>query len=136
MSLIKIKKLLLGLSLLVKNPRLINHVINDNESWKRIVLKNYSLGHTFPVISLTEIAKNNEENVNPYAFLSGNCLITDLILLKQLCRQFDDCQYFEIGTWRGESVANCSSVAKSCTTMNLPKHEILQQTGNSDYSDL
>ena len=44
--------------------------------------------------------------------------------------------YFEIGTWRGESVANLADVAEHCVTFNLPKEDIIKQTDNQLYADL
>ncbi|MCP4314384.1 MAG: class I SAM-dependent methyltransferase, partial [Bacteroidetes bacterium] len=34
------------------------------------------------------------------------------------------CRYFEIGTWRGESVANVSSRSSSCYTLSLSDEEL------------
>jgi predicted O-methyltransferase YrrM len=51
-------------------------------------------------------------------------LPSDLALLKQLAGTFPECAYLEIGTWRGESVANVAGIAKECVTINLPDEEM------------
>ena len=49
-------------------------------------------------------------------FLGGGSMPTDIILLKSLAQQIPQCSYFEIGTWRGESVVNIAEVAADRVT--------------------
>jgi predicted O-methyltransferase YrrM len=52
-------------------------------------------------------------------FLDGGSLPTDMMLLAGLAEGVQGCTYFEIGTWRGESVAMVASRAKQCYTLCL-----------------
>jgi predicted O-methyltransferase YrrM len=117
----KIRKSLQAIGHIIRNPYLLNLVLNDNENWKRYVAKKFI--KELPVISFGDLFGTIEESISPFAFLDGGSLPTDLALLKGLAKNIEDCKYFEIGTWRGESVANVSKVAKECYTMDLPDEE-------------
>jgi hypothetical protein len=117
----KFRKSLNAIGKIIHNPYLLNLVLDDNENWKRYVTKRNSL--ELPVITLKGLFGSFEETINPYSFLDGGSLLTDLALLKGLARKIGQCSYFEIGTWRGESVANVSKVASECITMDLPDEE-------------
>lgn len=117
----KIRKSLQAIGNIIRNPYLLNLVLNDNENWKRYVAKRFT--KELPVISFNELFGTFKESISPFAFLDGGSLPTDLALLKGLARQIEQCNYFEIGTWRGESVANVSQVARECYTMDLPDEE-------------
>jgi predicted O-methyltransferase YrrM len=108
----------------MKNPWLLNKVIDDDHHWKSVVMTKYQGMESFPVINPWELFGDFRETIVPFAFLDGGSLPTDIALLKKLARQFNNCSYFEIGTWRGESVANVAAVAKSCTTLNLSDDEM------------
>lgn len=125
----KIIKSLHAIGKILRNPYLLNLVLDDNEQWKRYVAKKKI--HVLPDISLGELFGKFDESVSPYSFLDGGSLPTDLALLKGLARQIDQCTYFEIGTWRGESIANVSTVARECYTMDLPDDE-KRQMGHSE----
>jgi predicted O-methyltransferase YrrM len=117
----KIRKSLQAISNIIRNPYLLNLVLNDNENWKRYVKKRFQ--QELPVVSFRDLFGTFNESISPFAFLDGGSLPTDLALLKGLARQVEQCTYFEIGTWRGESVANVSKVARECYTMDLPDEE-------------
>ena len=129
----KLGKLSKAIATLIRKPYLLNNVINDNSEWQRYVSKKYEQYSTLPVVDITDLFQNNEARVKPFAFLDGGCLITDLALLRTLASQIKDCNYFEIGTWRGESVANVSAVAKSCYTLNLCIKDIKDQGYTDKY---
>jgi hypothetical protein len=73
------------------------------------------------------------ETVSPYAFLEGGSTPIDLALLKALARRYDHCRYFEIGSWRGESVANVAAVAAECISLSLSDDEIRSAGWNERY---
>ena len=82
-------------------------------------------GNGFPDVTLLDLIPDFDEKVVPYSYLSDTSLAIDIALLKALIRQREDCSYLEIGTWRGESLANAASVAASCTSVSLsPEHLI------------
>jgi len=57
-------------------------------------------------------------------FLDGGSLPTDLMLLASLAETIPDCRYFEIGTWRGESVSALADRVKSAHTLCLTDEEM------------
>lgn len=99
-------------------------------------MKQYGLDQGLPVINPEELFGDFSETIEPFAFLDGGSLPTDLALLKKLARRIPDCNYFEIGTWRGESVANVASVAEYCFTLNLSETEMKAMGFNQRYIDL
>lgn len=132
----KISKALRALSLIIRNPWLLNKVLEEDEYWKSEVVKKYGLQYGLPVISAEALFGDFSETVDPVAFLDGGSLPTDLALLKKLARRFPHCGYFEIGTWRGESVANVAAVAEICYTLNLSANEMRAKGLNQRYIDL
>lgn len=125
----KLSKILKAFKILMQKPYMINKVLDNEELHKEAVLKlsdQYQNG--IPTIDFIDVLPNFNETINPYSFLDGGSLITDLALLKGLAKKYTDCTYFEIGTWRGESVANVSPVAKECFTLNL-SNERLKEIG-------
>lgn len=127
----KIYKTLKAIGSIIKNPWLLNHVLDDNDNWKRQVLRKHNI-QWLPVVELDAIIPDFSETLNVFAFLDGSSLPTDIALLKGLCRRIPSCRYFEIGTWRGESVANVAEIAEECYTMDLPisdrkKHGFCEQ---------
>ncbi len=121
----KLKKLFKALGLIIRKPYLLNAVLQNEERFHASVrLIHPSAGKNgLPQIDFKDIA-DTELQAAPYAFLDGGSLPTDLILLKSLVASYNESQYFEIGTWRGESVANVSSCAKQCYTLNQSVEEM------------
>ena len=119
--------------MIIKNPWLLNNVINDNNEWKKYVRKKYNSENGLPVITLSDLFEDFNISLDIVSFLEGGSLPTDLALLKKLAETIDNCRYFEIGTWRGESVINVSENAESCTTLNLSKHELEKMGLNDRY---
>ncbi len=129
----KILKTLKAIIAIIKNPWLLNIVLEDNDIWKKYVVRKYNLGKGFPVVQIENLIDGKGEIINTFAFLDGGSLVTDHILLKTLASQIVDCSYFEIGTWRGESVRNVSEIAKECYTLNLSDNEIKKLGKNENY---
>jgi predicted O-methyltransferase YrrM len=132
----KISKAFRALGLIIRNPWLLNKVLEEDEDWKSEVVKKYGFQHGLPVLQPEALFGNFSETVDPFAFLDGGSLPTDLALLKKLARRIPHCSYFEIGTWRGESVANVASVADICYTLNLSANEMKAMGLNQRYIDL
>ena len=129
----KIGKFLKGLKLLAGNPWLMNVILDDQEVNKKDIVARYQLPKGLPTLDLLELCPNLQETVTPYTYLDGGSTLADLLLLKGLARQYAKCAYFEIGTWRGESVANVASVATSCVTLNLPDETMRTIGLSEDY---
>ena len=131
----KLEKLFKTISLIIKQPSLVNYVLNADEVWE-IKLNAKHNKATLPVIEIDDIIPNFNETLETFTFLGGGSLPTDIMLLKALASQIDNCSYFEIGTWRGESVINVAQTAKECYTLNLSKEEMLAMKMPRQYADL
>jgi hypothetical protein len=84
-------------------PQLLKSALHENGYWKEKFHRRY--GHTRPlqVVDLSEIVPD-EAVLQSYTFLGGSSMVTDLLLLKHLAKRKEVTTYFEIGTWRGESL--------------------------------
>src|SRR5690606_37465382 len=125
MTQIKIKKVFSVIKAITKRPSLLNLIINDNDLWQRKVQKKYHLSQGLPQVLLDDLFPSFSEELHSFSFMGGGSLPTDIALLKSLCRQFNNAAYFEIGTWRGESVRNVAEIARECYTLNLSRQQIL-----------
>jgi predicted O-methyltransferase YrrM len=131
----KISKLFKAISLIAAKPSLLNKVLDDADVNKKAIAEKYGIDG-LPVIDICDLLPGFNETVDPFCYLDGGSTPIDLALLKGIAKRFPDCEYFEIGTWRGESVANVASVAKHCTTLNLPDQEMLNMGMNKKYVEL
>jgi len=132
----RISKTFAALYQIVRNPWLLNKVLDNERNWKEKVHSQFNLPCGLPVIRPEELFGDFTETIDPFAFLDGGSLPTDLALLKKLARRIPNCNYFEIGTWRGESVANVAAVAESCFTLNLSGKEMEAKGLDQRYIDL
>lgn len=132
----KISKLIRGLAALVRRPYLLNKVLEDDGQWMSKLRDSGLPAEGLPVLEFTDVAGREPQELGVFTFLDGGSMITDLLLLKSLARRFSACRYFEIGTWRGESVVNVAEVAKTCDTLNLSAAEIRQLGLGEKYASL
>lgn len=132
----KASKFFKAISLILKQPALLNKVLDDDSVNKNEVIKKYHLDKGLKTVEITQLIPNFDITVEPYAALDGGSTPIDLALLKGLAASKPNCDYFEIGTWRGESVANVASVAKNCVTLNLPDETMLQMGLDKNYVNL
>jgi len=133
----KLSKLINGIVALAKQPSLINLVLDSSQYHEKIVRKKFpEVADGLRQISFADITPSTKITVTPFAFLEGGSLPTDLALLKILAEKKTDCTYFEIGTWRGESVANVAVVAKECFTLNLSAQQMNTLGLSKEYIDL
>jgi hypothetical protein len=129
----KFSKLFKAIGLIMKQPALLNKVIDDADVNMQMVVRKYNLPKGLKTISLTDLLADYNVTVSPFSALDGGSTPIDLSLLKGLAASIKDCNYFEIGTWRGESVANVASVSKQCVTLNLPDDELLRMGVDKRY---
>ena len=132
----KIGKTLRAFGLIIKNPYLLNLILNNEERMKQYVVKQYAMPSALPVLELDTLFDDFQTTINPYAYLSGATLPIDIALLKALAQKYKVQKYFEIGTWRGESVVNVAQVVSDCTTFNLSTEDILAMTSSKEYAEL
>lgn len=98
------------------------------EADKKYYARNkFNLKNGLPFVDINELIPNLNEEIISYTYLDGNSRITDIALLKAICKNYVDCNYLEIGSWRGESLINVSQVAKKCTSISLSKEEIIRK---------
>lgn len=133
----KLNKALKAFLAITKKPHLLNAVLNSED------LKSQEFKDLFPNVNekkqvpfSTFIRENNEIQISPYSFLSGSSLISDFALLQLLCKKIEAEDYFEIGTWRGESVANVAPYVKNCFTLNLSDQEMLKKELSKEYVEM
>lgn len=131
----KIKKILKAILLLSKKPSLINYILNNDYVWENYLKKKHNARLSLPIVQIDELIPNLNCTLDTISFLGGGSMPTDMLLLKELSKQINNCSYFEIGTWRGESVVNVASEAKECYTLNLSKKEILQMGLTEQYAN-
>lgn len=120
----KVGKAFKALWWIVRKPVLLNRVFADEESWKEQVEKSHKLSGGLPVVEMDQLFVSGSIALGPMSYLDGGSLPTDLMLLAGLAEGIENCAYFEIGTWRGESVATVSSRARSCHTLSLSEKEM------------
>ncbi len=110
------------------NPPVHNQPVAVAEKDPELERKEYLLAKygfcQLPTVDLTELLPDFSETVNNYTYLEGTSLVTDIALLKALARKFADCNYLEIGSWRGESLSNVAEVAKKCISITLSPAEM------------
>jgi len=115
----KLGKAIKALGWIARKPLLLNRVLTDEDSWQKIVSDRYGMPEGLPVIRMDQVISSGSLSLGPMTFLDGGSLPTDIMLLAGLAESIDQCDYFEIGTWRGESVAAISGRARSCHTLCL-----------------
>lgn len=112
--------------ILLKDPRGIGCVLSYDSDFREEV-KKYGYEKGLPVLDLLELFPNFSETLDPMSFLSDGSTPTDYALLKSLARRYTHCEYLEIGTWRGESIANVASVAEECYSISLSKEDLIKK---------
>jgi hypothetical protein len=132
----KISKAFHALGLIIRQPFLLNHVLNANEVQKKYVSRVFGMGSGLPQIDITGLLPEEGVVVEPFAGLDGGCTPIDLALLKGLCIKAGVKDYLEIGTWRGESVANAAQFAERCVTLNLPDETMLSMGMTEEYTGM
>ena len=120
----KIEKAMKALWWIARKPVLLNRILTDEDTWQNHVERGYGLPNGLPVIAMDQLVADGPVSLGPMTFLDGGSLPTDMMLLACLAEKIPNCNYFEIGTWRGESVATISPRAKSCHTLSLTDEEM------------
>ena len=129
----KISKALRAAGLILRRPWLLNLILDSEAAWKDRVHKEYGFENGLPCVPFRHFLGGQTVEIKPYGFLDGGSLVSDLALLKLLAQRYQVKDYLEIGTWRGESVANVASVVEHCITVNLPDSEMQNMGLDEDY---
>ncbi len=132
----KLVKAIKALGMVLRKPVLLNRILSDPDTWEDHVNQKYSMVGGLPQVEFDQLHLDSEVKIAPVTFLDGGSLPTDLALLRCLAGWFESCSYFEIGTWRGESVANVADVASDCLTLNLSPGEMKERGISDRYIDV
>ncbi len=120
---------------LILKPSSVFLVLKDETEYQSYLLKKY--GKTqLPTVDINNFLQNGTAEVNHFTFLDGSSLLTDLALLKSVAASFKNCDYMEIGTWRGESILNVSDTGANCTSINLSPEDIIAIGLDEKYAHL
>jgi len=120
----KISKALKAIWWIMRKPILLNKILDDDDIWLNHVEKLQGIRGGLPVIGLNQLTDINSISISPMTFYDGGSLPTDMMLLATLSDGIPDCRYFEIGTWRGESVSIVAERASQCFTLCLSDEEM------------
>ena len=120
----KTEKLFKGLALLLGKPSRINLILEDEELYRRKAIKKYGKEAEIQWVRLTDLTGSNTGTADPFSFLEGSSLPTDLWLLRALAERTQASVFFETGTWRGESVAAVAPAVQKCFTLNLSDEDM------------
>ena len=125
----KFTKLAKVIGTLAAKPSALGKVLLDpyEIGFRNRVAQAYGLEKGLPTIDLLDLVPGLDETIDPFCFMNGSSRTVDLAFLKALARRFRGCRYLEIGTLRGESVANVAAVAKECVSISLSDEEILER---------
>lgn len=115
----------------IRHSGLVTRWIDYEARKKSQVVKRFRCPFGLPTIDILELLPGLEETISPYSFLDGAASPIDMAILKGLARGIPDCHYLEIGSLRGESVANVAAVASRCVALSLPPGR-MKELGYSD----
>jgi hypothetical protein len=132
----KVSKLFKGIKMLIQQPSLINEILDAEDFHKNEVVKKYNLIKGLKEINFFDLLKDEKVKLNNFAFLDGGSLPTDLILIQLIAKKIKAETYFEIGTWRGESVTAARQIVDNCTTFNLSQQQMRDRKWDEKYISL
>jgi hypothetical protein len=108
---------------LVINPKNIRRVADETDFYSRYLDKKFNI-KALPSLDLRVLFPDFDVEIENYSFLEGSSLTIDIAFLRKLASRFENCHYFELGCWRGESLYNVAAVSESCTALSLSKDEM------------
>lgn len=129
----KLRKAIKAVFLLLKNPWLLNKVLDADEVQRNNYFVKYGNNNGLPTADIELITGNADDTIFPYTFLDGGSTVTDHMLLRALVKKHPDGTYFEIGTWRGESAACVAPLIKQVYSLNLSDKELRAMGLHDDY---
>jgi len=119
----KISKIKRLVKIIARDPAMLNLVLERNDSYLKEA-ERLGFKDGLPVIDILDLFNNFNQSLDYFSSLDGGSLVTDMILLKNMVERYASASYFEIGTWRGESVVNVAPVAGKCYTLNLSSEDL------------
>ncbi|MFN4882494.1 MAG: class I SAM-dependent methyltransferase [Bacteroidota bacterium] len=115
------------IKLLISQPSVVLkslfHTVNKYQAKQRVIKSGWSKG--LPQIDLLDFCPDLNETIEPATLLYGTSMPIDFVLLQALVKQYQGhCDFFEIGTWRGESMAVVSPNCSTVTSLSLGNKEM------------
>ena len=120
-------KLIRLIRALIRKPSLVSAVIHDDRFWQAEFRRRFGHIRPLPQLPLTRFI-GDETALDTITFLGGGSLLSDLALLRGLASQSRIRNYFEIGSWRGESLAAVLPCIDAATSLDLGTED-MQQLG-------
>lgn len=102
---------------------------SDEEAVRGYVSEEYGYEHGLPEVGLLDVLPHLDETVRTFGKVLA--LPADVALLQGLAKKMPGCSYFEIGSWREETAAGVSAVAREWVSVN-PTDEELEGFGSLD----
>lgn len=130
-----VNALLKTIKTLFIHPSSIFLVLSDQTPYRKYLKKKYGI-EQLKTVDINTFLTERKGGIENYTFLDGSSLITDLVLLRSIAHSLPNCEYLEIGTWRGESIINVAKEAKHCTSINLSPDDIVKLGYDKQYADL
>jgi len=112
------------------------------EEKKKYVKEKLNFVEGLSSIKIEEYVGKEDVEINPYSFLGGSSDISDIMFLIEVAKEIKDLNnmkgtdYLEIGTWRGESIANIAKVLDNCVSLNLSSKQLFKIGYSKDYIEL
>ena len=120
--------------LLAKSPYLLKSLLETDAFWQERLNKCYpAYSAGLPGISLEEWMGEGMISLHPILMGGGSSLISDYVLLQSVARRADVKRYFEIGTWRGESIRQVLPFVEEAYTLNLSDDEMRKLGWGEEY---
>ncbi len=133
----KIKLIFPLLQLLLTKPSVIlkalYHAVT-NQNRKDHVTNKYGMKQGLPEVNFLDVFPSFNGEVKVHSLLYGTSMPIDMAVLVELAKRFKNCDYLEIGTWRGESLVNVSPYCNSCVSVSLSDVEMKQFGFNEKYT--
>lgn len=123
-----IKKFFVSPVLLLKHNM---HFLIDAEKKNEVEEAGFKNG--LPTIDIIDLIGTFEVTLKNFTFLDGTSRLSDLALLKLLAKQYENCDYLEIGSWRGESIVNVAENAAACYSLSLSQKEMSEMNFDEGF---
>lgn len=108
---------------------------NRSEYYKNNIKTKYNI-EKLPSIELFDLFPDLNDELGVFSYQPGTSGVLDHLLLRQIAKQRKECHYLEIGSLRGESLANVSQVAKECTSVSLGPKQMMERGFSSNLIEV
>lgn len=99
---------------------------------KQEVEQTFGFKKGLPTVNVLDLFPNFEETISHYSCLDGTSWPMDIMLIKKILKQKTTPDYFEFGTWRGESIVNFIGHTKDCYSISFSKEQLRSMGFSND----